>query len=236
MPSRTCSQVKGLGSPLYRRRNHGRTNLEEAHLTRGLTSEEYFVESIFRSPFHTAPLMRCTSKTGIKFIAIGPVGVAQKRWITPEEEGGLVYLRDVAKGEQVCMIEKIPGDGGVLCRSGGCSASVAFSSGAHVHLKRAGRAIRPMLGSCLALRGIAGGGGAKMQPMLKAGNSFHKKKAKSCKYPHVSRVSMNHHDHRHGSSDGKRLGGRGCYKRGSPPGQKCALIAPKFSGRGRKGR
>ena len=56
--------------------------------------------------------------------------------------------------------------------------------------------------------GIVAGGGRMDKPMLKAGNAFHKYKAKRNSWPKVRGVAMNPVDHPHGGGEGKTSGGR----------------------------
>lgn len=228
--SKTASQVKGKASPKYRRRNHGRTQLVKVGLPRTLSPSPMVPVKVFRSPFHSAPLA-CYRSGSDQFIVPAVVGLIEGQTLNPGMEGYVSTLADLAPGQQVCTVQLRPGEGGALCRSAGSFAIIDYFKQGRVCLSVHSRKIF-VSARCRATLGRCGGGDAGFKPLLKAGTHAKKKAAKSMPFPHVSRVSMNHHEHRHGSSDGKRLGGRGCYKRGASPGQKCAHIAPRVTGRG----
>ena len=67
-------------------------------------------------------------------------------------------------------------------------------------------------------------------PLLKGGTAYYKCKAIGTKFPIVSKVAMNHHEHRFGSSGPRKTGGPRHSSRSSPAGRKVGSIAPRRQG------
>ncbi len=68
--------------------------------------------------------------------------------------------------------------------------------------------------------GIVAGGGRIDKPVLKAGNSYYKYKAKRNCWPKVRGVAMNPVDHPHGGGNHQHVGHPTTVSRNAPPGQK----------------
>lgn len=94
-----------------------------------------------------------------------------------------------------------------------------------------------LLFSARATIGIVAGGGRIDKPLLKAGNAYHKYKAKRNCWPRVRGVAMNPVDHPHGGGNHQHVGHPTTVSRHAPPGQKVGLIAARRTGllRGSKG-
>jgi len=61
--------------------------------------------------------------------------------------------------------------------------------------------------------GQVAGGGRTEKPMLKAGNSYYKNKAKRNRWPKVRGVAMNPVEHPHGGGNHQHIGHPSCTKR-----------------------
>jgi len=83
--------------------------------------------------------------------------------------------------------------------------------------------------------GIVAGGGRIDKPVLKAGNSYHKYKAKRNSWPIVRGVAMNPVDHPHGGGNHQHIGHPSTVRRDAPSGKKVGLIAARRTGRLRGG-
>jgi len=86
-----------------------------------------------------------------------------------------------------------------------------------------------------AMIGVVAGGGRVDKPVLKAGRSYHKYKAKRNCWPYVRGVAMNPVEHPHGGGNHQHIGHASTVARDSPPGKKCGLIAARRTGRKRGG-
>jgi len=75
------------------------------------------------------------------------------------------------------------------------------------------------------------GSGRTEKPLLKAGNKFHKMKAKNKMWPIVSGNSMNAVSHPFGSKKSNSKGRPTQSSRNAPPGRKVGKIAPRRTGR-----
>ncbi|CAF5121032.1 unnamed protein product, partial [Rotaria magnacalcarata] len=78
---------------------------------------------------------------------------------------------------------------------------------------------------------IVAGGGRIDKPILKAGRSYHKFKAKRKSWPKVRGVAMNPVDHPFGGGNHQHIGKPSTVSRYAPPGRKVGLIAARRTGR-----
>jgi len=86
-----------------------------------------------------------------------------------------------------------------------------------------------------AMVGIVAGGGRIDKPILKAGRSFYKYKAKRNEWPKVRGVAMNPVDHPHGGGNHQHIGHPATVRRDTSAGAKVGLIAARRTGRLRGG-
>merc|ERR1719507_1327419 len=85
--------------------------------------------------------------------------------------------------------------------------------------------------NCRACIGIVAGGGRLDKPMLKAGNAYHKYKAKRNCWPKVRGVAMNPVEHPHGGGNHQHIGHASTVRRDTSAGRKVGLIAARRTGR-----
>jgi large subunit ribosomal protein L8e len=79
--------------------------------------------------------------------------------------------------------------------------------------------------------GIVAGGGRHEKPLLKAGNAYHKHKAKKKgNWPRVRGVAMNPVEHPHGGGNHQHIGHPSTLRRDAPHGMKVGLIAARRTG------
>ena len=83
--------------------------------------------------------------------------------------------------------------------------------------------------------GIVAGGGRIDKPILKAGNQYHKYKAKKNIWPRVKGMCMNPVEHPHGGGNHQHIGKASTVSRMTPAGRKVGLIAARRTGRLRGG-
>jgi large subunit ribosomal protein L8e len=85
--------------------------------------------------------------------------------------------------------------------------------------------------------GIVAGGGRVDKPICKAGNVYHKMKAKrKGTWPRVRGVAMNPVEHPHGGGNQQHIGHPSTISRFASKGQKVGLIAARRTGLIRGGR
>ena len=91
-------------------------------------------------------------------------------------------------------------------------------------------------GNARAMLGIVAGGGRIDKPVLKAGNQYHKYKAKRHVWPRAKGVCMNPVEHPFGGGNQQHLGKPSTVRRDIPHGRKVGLIAARRTGRLRGGK
>jgi len=87
--------------------------------------------------------------------------------------------------------------------------------------------------ACRAMIGQVAGGGRTEKPLLKAGNAYHKYKAKRNCWPVVRGVAMNPVEHPHGGGNHQHIGHASTVRRDKSAGAKVGQIAARRTGRRR---
>ena len=130
-------------------------------------------------------------------------------------------------------MERYPGDRGKIAKcSGEYVTIVGHNEDTGVTKVRMPSGAKKTISSdSRACVGIVAGGGRIDKPVLKAGNNYHKYKAKRNEWPKVRGVAMNPVDHPHGGGNHQHLGMSATRCRSAPPGQKVGLIAARRTGR-----
>merc|ERR1712147_322835 len=82
-----------------------------------------------------------------------------------------------------------------------------------------------------AMIGVVAGGQRTDKPLLKAGASWFKNRAKRNRWPRVRGVAMNPVEHPHGGGNQQHIGHPSTMNRACPSGQKVGLIAARRTGR-----
>ena len=130
-------------------------------------------------------------------------------------------------------MERYPGDRGKIAKASGEYVTiVGHNEDTHMTKVRLPSGAKKTISSAVrACIGIVAGGGRIEKPVLKAGNNYHKYKAKRNEWPKVRGVAMNPVDHPHGGGNHQHLGMAATRSRSAPPGQKVGLIAARRTGR-----
>merc|ERR1712100_625232 len=125
------------------------------------------------------------------------------------------------------------GDRGSFPRASGASAIiVGHSEETNRTRVRLPSGVRKTIqGDCRAMIGVIAGGQRTDKPLLKAGASYWKNKAKRNRWPRVRGVAMNPVDHPHGGGNQQHIGHPSTMARDTPPGQKAGLIAARRTGK-----
>jgi len=147
--------------------------------------------------------------------------------------GNVLPIGSMPEGTIICNVEEKVGDRGAFARcSGNYATIIGHNTEANkTRIKLPSGAKKAVSSSARATIGIVAGGGRIDKPVLKAGNSFFKYKAKRNCWPNVRGVAMNPVDHPHGGGSHQHVGKASTVRRDAPPGQKVGLIAARRTGR-----
>ncbi len=233
MGKRIIQQARGKGSLTYQVR-------KKAYIYRvgyPIKEGEAEVLKIIHSAAHTAPLLK--SKLGNEIfynLAFDGAVEGQKVLIGSKETklGNVLCLKDIPLATNVYNIENNPGDGGKMIRTSGSYAVIYKKyEGGKVGVTMPNKKEIQLDGDCRATIGVIAGEGRKQKPFVKAGNKWHKMKARNKLWPRTSAVKMNAVDHPFGSGRGKRIKSK-TIKRNAPPGAKVGHLRPRRTGRRKK--
>jgi len=151
--------------------------------------------------------------------------------------GNVLPLSVMPEGTVVFSVEEKPGDRGRLARASGTYATVVAHNADEgvTRLRLPSGSKKKVQSTCRAIVGLAAGGGRPDKPILKAGNQYHKYRAKRNRWPIVRGVAMNPVEHPHGGGNHQHIGHPSTTRRDAPPGRKVGLIAARRTGRLRGG-
>jgi large subunit ribosomal protein L8e len=151
--------------------------------------------------------------------------------------GNVLPLKSIPEGSIICNVEQYMGDRGSFARTSGSYAIIVSHSDEEnkTKLKLPSGAKKTVTSSARAMLGLVAGGGRIDKPILKAGNQYHKYKAKRHCWPRVKGVCMNPVDHPFGGGNQQHIGKPSTISRMTPAGRKVGLIAARRTGRLRGG-
>lgn len=234
MGKRIIAQRRGKGSTTYRCPSHRFKGVaKHIHLAEGIATG--IVAEILHCPAHSAPLARVQYNTGEEVLMIAPENLSVNQNIetgTKEiENGNTLHLKDIPEGTLICNIEGVPGDGGRYARSSGTFARVATQLKNETVIVLPSKKEKGFANMCRATIGIVAGGGRLEKPFLKAGNMYHKRKAKNMRYPIMSGCAMNAVAHPFGNKRTSRKSKARVAPKNAPPGRKVGMIRARRTGR-----
>jgi large subunit ribosomal protein L2 len=233
MGKRIIQQARGAGGPGYRAPSFKYKGRVRHAPPRGET--EGTVVDLISCKGHSAPLARVKYTDGSKGLIIAPVGVTigQKLKVNTMEmqTGNTMALRDIPIGTTICNIELRPGDGGKFCRASGTFARLLSHIGNSATIQLPSKRKKTLPIQCRASVGIVAGGGRPDKPLLRAGTSHYKMKARNKLYPKVRGAAQNAVDHPFGNKRTSRKSKARPIARNAPPGRKVGMIAAKRTGR-----
>lgn len=232
MGKNLIQQARGKGGPTYRApsfRYRGKVEYPNR-------ANEGKIIDLVTCQGHSSPLALIEYNDKSKGYLLAPEGIRVGDTImigenVPINNGNVMPLKSIPEGSQIYNIESSPGDGGKFVRSSGTFARIIskFSNDIIVLLpSNKKRSFRP---DCRATIGIIAGSGRPEKPILKAGVSFYKWRAKNKYWPKVQGVSMNAVDHPFGGRSSAHKGRPTQAPRDAPPGRKVGKIAPRRTGR-----
>lgn len=144
--------------------------------------------------------------------------------------GNVLPLSVINEGTPVFNVEKAAGDGGTFIRSAGSFGAVIAKDPKQASIKLPSGKIVSLPLDARATIGNVACGELYEKPMIKAGNSFYKFRAKRKPWHRNRGVKMNPVDHPFGGSSHKP-GKSTSTSRNAPPGRKVGHIASSRTGR-----
>jgi len=189
------------------------------------------VREIIHDPGRGAPLARVVFRHPYRYRKIEQNFVAAEGLFTGQfiycgkkaqiKVGNVLPLKSMPEGTIVCNSEERDGDRGKLARaSGGYATIVSHNPETNqTRLRLPSGAKKVVSSDARAMIGVVAGGGRVDKPVLKAGRSYHKYKAKRNCWPYVRGVAMNPVEHPHGGGNHQHIGHASTVARDSPPGR-----------------
>jgi len=206
------------------------------------------VKNIIHDPGRGAPLAVVHFRDPYRYktrkeLMVAPEGIHTGQYLFCGKRaqisiGNVLPLSSMPEGTTICNVEEKSGDRGRLARASGNYATIVAHNPetrrTRIRLPSGAKKVVPSLNR--AMIGIVAGGGRTDKPMLKAGRSFHKYRAKRNCWPVVRGVCMNPVEHPHGGGNHQHIGKPSTVKRGASAGKKVGLIAARRTGRIRGGK
>lgn len=234
----TSNSYRRLGPAKLRRLDYAERN----GFMRGVIKE------IAHDPGRGAPLARVEFRNPYKYKRVKELFVAAEGMFTGQAVycgakaklsiGNVLPLGNIPEGCIVCNVEAKNGDRSTLARASGdyCIIISHNLDSGRTRLKLPSGQKKSVPSTCRAMVGIVAGGGRIEKPVLKAGNSFFRFRAKRNAWPNVRGVARNPVEHPHGGGNHQHIGHPSTVGRDCPPGQKVGLIAARRTGRIRGGK
>jgi large subunit ribosomal protein L2 len=252
MGRRIQGQRRGRGTPTFRAPSH-RYKADLTHKKpEDVDTVSGTVVDIEHDPARSAPVAavefedsegqsssgsRTQSGDGDQRLILVPegVGIGEEIQIGVSaeiKEGNTLPLAEIPEGVPVCNVESSPGDGGKFARASGVSANLITHDRNAAVVELPSGEVKRLSPDCRATIGVVAGGGRTEKPMVKAGNKYHKMKARGTKWPNVRGVAMNAVDHPFGGGGRQHPGKPKSVSRNAPPGRKVGDISSRRTGRG----
>ncbi|RKD94710.1 LSU ribosomal protein L2P [Halopiger aswanensis] len=237
MGRRILGQRRGRGTSTFRAPSHrykaklDHKKEEDDDVVRGT------VVDIEHDPARSAPVAAVEFEDGDQRLVLAPEGVAVGEEIqvgvsAEIKPGNTLPLAEIPEGVPVCNVEANPGDGGKFARSSGVNADLITHDRNAAVIQLPSGEVKRLDPQCRATIGVVAGGGRTEKPMVKAGNKYHKMKARGTKWPRVRGVAMNAVDHPFGGGGRQHPGKPKSVSRDAPPGRKVGDISSRRTGRG----
>ncbi|WP_254271822.1 50S ribosomal protein L2 [Haloarcula marina] len=237
MGRRIQGQRRGRGTSTFRAPSHRyKADLEHRKVEDGDVIAGTVVD-IEHDPARSAPVAAVEFEDGDRRLVLAPegIGVGDELQVGVSAEiapGNTLPLAEIPEGVPVCNVESSPGDGGRFARASGVNATLLTHDRSVAVVKLPSGEMKRLDPQCRATIGVVAGGGRTDKPMVKAGNKYHKMKARGTKWPNVRGVAMNAVDHPFGGGGRQHPGKPKSISRNAPPGRKVGDIASSRTGRG----
>ncbi|AGB30789.1 50S ribosomal protein L2P [Natrinema pellirubrum DSM 15624] len=237
MGRRIQGQRRGRGTSTFRAPSHrykaklDHKKEEDDDIVRGT------VVDIEHDPARSAPVAAVEFEDGDQRLILAPEGISvgeelQVGVSAEIKPGNTLPLAEIPEGVPVCNVESNPGDGGRFARASGTNADLITHDRSAAVIQLPSGEVKRLDPQCRATIGVVAGGGRTEKPMVKAGNKYHKMKARGTKWPRVRGVAMNAVDHPFGGGGRQHPGQPKSVSRDAPPGRKVGDIASRSTGRG----
>eukprot|EP00742_Colponemidia_sp_Colp-10_P000004 GILJ01000005.1.p1 GENE.GILJ01000005.1~~GILJ01000005.1.p1 ORF type:complete len:259 (-),score=27.56 GILJ01000005.1:133-909(-) len=238
------AQRKGRGS-VFKSHTHTRKGAAKLRVLDYAEREGYVkgvIKEIIHDPGRGAPLARVAFRDPYRykirketFVCAEGMHTGQFIYAGKKAQlnvGNVLPVSAMPEGTVVCNVEAKQGDRGVLGRTSGSYVTVIGHSdnGDKTRIRLPSGSRKTIPSTARAMVGIVAGGGRIDKPMLKAGNAYHKYKAKRNCWPYVRGVAMNPVEHPHGGGNHQHIGHPSTVRRDAPPGAKVGLIAARRTG------
>jgi large subunit ribosomal protein L8e len=242
-------QRKGAGS-VFKAHTAGRIAPAKLRKLDYIEREGYIkgvVKEIVHDPGRGAPLARVVFRDPYRYKLRSEYFVATEGMYTGQHifcgkraaiaVGNVLPLKSIPEGSIISNVEQYMGDRGSFARTSGSYAIIVSHSDEDnkTKLKLPSGAKKTVTSNARAMLGIVAGGGRSDKPVLKAGNQYHKYKAKRHCWPRVKGVCMNPVEHPFGGGNQQHIGKPSTVRRDTPAGRKVGLIAARRTGRLRGG-
>ncbi|WP_135535875.1 MULTISPECIES: 50S ribosomal protein L2 [Halostella] len=237
MGRRIQGQRRGRGGSTFRAPSHR----YKADLTHKKAEDSDVISGtvvdIEHDPARSAPVAAVEFEDGDRrliLVAEG-IGVGEEIQIGVSAEikpGNTLPLAEIPEGVPVSNIERQPGDGGKFARASGTSGDLITHDRDAAVVQLPSGEVKRLDPECRATVGVVAGGGRTEKPHVKAGNKYHKMKARGTKWPNVRGVAMNAVDHPFGGGGRQHPGKPKSISRNAPPGRKVGDISSRRTGRG----
>ena len=237
MGRRIQGQRRGRGSPTFRAPSHrykadlSHRKVEDADVVSGT------VVDIEHDPARSSPVADVEFDDGDRRLVLAPegIGVGDRLQVGVSaaiEPGNTLPLAEIPEGVPVCNVEANPGDGGKFARASGVNATLVTHERNVTVVQLPSDEVKRLDPQCRATIGVVAGGGRTEKQMVKAGNKYHKMRARGTKWPNVRGVAMNAVDHPFGGGGRQHPGRPKSVSRDASPGRKVGDIASRRTGRG----
>jgi len=245
MGRRIRSQRKGSGPGFKSHTKHrkGAAKLRAVDFSERHGYIKGVIKDIIHDPGRGAPLAIVAFRDAYKFklrkeTMIAAEGLHTGQFIYCGKKatvnvGNVLPIGIMPEGTIVCNLEEKCGDRGRLARTSGNYATViAHNPDSKKTRVRLPSGAKKVLHSAnRAMIGIVAGGGRTDKPILKAGRSYFKYKAKRNCWPVVRGVAMNPVEHPFGGGNHQHIGKASTVRRDASHGRKVGLIAARRTGR-----
>ncbi|MEQ8211743.1 MAG: 50S ribosomal protein L2 [Lacipirellulaceae bacterium] len=166
------------------------------------------VDSIQYDPNRSARIALLHYADGEKRYILAPAGLKAGDQVmsgpeAPAKLGNCLPLAKIPLATEIHNVELRAGNGGVLCRGAGTSATLMAREAEWAQISLPSGEIRRVPSACRATIGATGNGDHSMIVLGKAG-----RKRWMGRRPHVRGTAMNPIDHPHGGGEGRTKGGR----------------------------
>ncbi len=235
MGKRILQQRAGKGGQQFRNRKHLHVAPARYPPPEDKTYKGVVIE-LLHDPGRWVPLAHVELENGVHYYIPAAEGmyVGQEVQIGPDATiaiGNTLPLSKIPEGTKVYNIELRPGDGGRLARQSGSYAIVVGRSGKYTLIQLPSKKQKSVLSTSRATIGVPAAAGRTEKPILKAGLSYYKWRAKAHKWPKVRGVAMNAVSHKFGGGSHQSVSIPSTVARNAPPGRKVGHIAARRTGR-----